>query len=377
MKQASITHIRRGPGAVALTIPAPAMQPLTLWFGQVARHSLLHHTRCMAARREQPCAKLQPRNRWSRRLAAAIAVLIAGSSLHAEDSPPPLSVAILDFQSGANGLEDVGPAISALLQVQLTIHSDAILVERAELNEVLAEQELTLSDAVSTEQAAKVAQLTGAEVLVSGRVFAVQNRIHVVAKVVSASTSRVFGATAAYDKGKPLDDAVEKLGQDVAKILTEKNAELRGGKSLEERVKDKMKALMENREPGKIYVNIPEVIITAAVPDPAAQTEISRTFEQAGWRSVDSAEDADLIIRGEAFAEAAIRRGNLWFTRARLEIKVQDKDHNILLTDRVVCGNVDLAAAVGAKGALQKAGLLAAEPILKSWIGKKEPAEGR
>ena len=163
----------------------------------------------------------------------------------------------------------------------------------------------------------------------------------------------------------------------VAKILTEKSADLRGAKSLEERVIGTMKALMENRDPGKIYINIPEVVITAVVPDPAAQTELARTFEQAGWQSVDSAKDADLIIRGEAFAEAAIRRGNLWFTRARLEIQVHDKENNIILTDRVVCGNVDLAQAVGAKGALQKAGLLTAEPVLKAWIEKSKQPEGR
>ena len=302
---------------------------------------------------------------------ALAACLIAATTLHAEEAPaPPLSAAVLDFQDGANGLDGVGPAISALLQVQLTIHSQAILVERTELNEVLAEQELTLSDAVTPGQAAKVAQLTGAEVLISGRVFAVQNRIHIVAKVISASTSRVFGATAAYDKGKPLDDAVEKLGQDVAKILSEKTTDLRGGMSIEQRVIANMKTLMENREPGKIYVHIPEEIIQTVVPDPAAETELARTFELVGWQSVESAEQADLIVRGEAFAEAAIRRGNLWFSRARLEIKVHDKENNVILTDRVVCGNVDLAQAVGAKGALQKAGLLAAEPVLRAWINR-------
>lgn len=300
---------------------------------------------------------------------ALAACLTVPATLHAQDEPaPPLSVAILDFRDGANGLDGVGPDISALLQVQLTIHSEAVLVERAELNEVLAEQELTLSDAVTPTQAAKVAQLTGAEVLVSGRVFAVQNRVHIVAKVISASTSRVFGATAAYDKGKPLDQAVEKLGQDVAKILTDKPAELRGGKSLEEQTVARFKELMKERTPGKIYVSIPEVIISATVPDPAAQTEIARTFEAGGWEVVDAAGKADLIVRGEAFAESAIRRGNLWFTRARLEFTVTDKAGKVLKTDRVVCGNVDLAQAVGAKGALQKSGLLAAPVALQAWI---------
>ncbi len=308
--------------------------------------------------------------------AVIVALLLPTAATAEEDAPAqPLSVAVLNFQDGANGLDGVGTDISALLQVQLTIQSQAMLVERAELNEILAEQELTLSDGVTPNQAAKVAQLTGAEVLISGRVFAVQNRIHIVAKVISASTSRVFGATSAYDKGKPLDAAVEKLGQNVAKILTEKVIDLRGGKSLEERVIANMKALMENSKAGKIYINIPEVIISATVPDPAAETELARTFEQAGWKSVQSAEEADLVIRGEAFAEAAIRRGNLWFTRARLEMKVYDADKNLILTDRVVCGNVDLSQAVGAKGALQKAGLLAAEPVLKASITKTQQSE--
>lgn len=299
---------------------------------------------------------------------ALAAFLILPTFTLAEEEKPasPLSVAVLNFTSGKDGQEDIGASISALLQVQLTIHSDAILVERAELSEVLAEQELTLSDAVTPIQAAKVAQLTGAEVLISGRIFAVQDRMHIVAKVISSSTSRVFGATAAYDKGQPLDAAVEKIGQDVAKLLTEKNADLRGGQSLEETINAEVAALLKDKPAKKIYVNIPEKIIQATVPDPAAQTEMKRTLEAAGWSVVDSADKADLVIRGEAFAETAIRRGNLWFTRARLEFTVTDASGKILKTDRVVCGNVDLAQAVGAKGALQKAGLLASSGVAKA-----------
>lgn len=306
---------------------------------------------------------------------ALATAFILPAVLSAEEAPaPPLSAAVLNFQDGANGLDGVGTDVSALLQVQLTTHSNAILVERAELSEILAEQELTLSEAVTPAQAAKVAQLTGAEVLISGRVFAVQNRIHLVAKVISASTSRVFGATAAYDKGKPLDEAVAKLGQDVAKILAEKSTDLRGGPSLEETTIAKVKSLMENRKPGRVYVHIPETILQVIVPDPAAQTEIARTLEKAGWQVVESADKADLVIRGEAFAETGMRRGNLWFTRSRLEFKVLAADGKTLKTDRVVCGNVDLTQAVAAKGALQKAGLLAAPAALEAWIeASKKP----
>ena len=305
-------------------------------------------------------------------LALAASILFPATSIAQEEvAASPLSVAVLNFGDGSTDLEGVGTSISALLQVQLTIHSDAILVERAELNEVLAEQELTLSDAVTPTQAAKVAQLTGAEVLISGRVFTVQDRVHIVAKVISSSTSRVFGATAAYDQGKPLDGAVEKLATDVGKILKDKNADLRGGASLEEKTNAEVAALLKDKPAKKFYVNIPESIIQVIVPDPAAQTEIARTLEAAGWKSVATADEAEVIIRGEAFAETAIRRGNLWFTRARLEFTVTNAKGVVLKTDRIVCGNVDLAQAVGAKGALQKAGLMAAPEVAKAALNSK------
>lgn len=318
----------------------------------------------------------------NRRFLPTTALLTACASfltitVRAEEAAPPqpLSAAVLDFKDGSQDLEGVGASVSALLQVQLTVHSDAMLVERAELNEILSEQELTLSDSVTPAQAAKVAQLTGAEVLVSGRVFAVQNRIHLVAKVISASTSRIFGATSAYDKGKPLDSAVEKLGQDVAKILKEKTADLRGGPSLEEQTVAKVKAMLKDQPARRVYINIPEMIVQVIVPDPAAQTELARTFQAAGWQVVESADKADLVIRGEAFSETGMRRGNLWFTRARLEFTVFSADGKTLKTDRVVCGNVDLAQAFSAKGALQKAGLLATPAAAQAWIDSSKKAE--
>lgn len=301
-------------------------------------------------------------------LAVLFSTLFAGGSLAQEPQDVPLSVAVLNFADGDRDLEGTGTSVASLLQVQLTLHSDAVLVERAELDEVLAEQELTLSGTVDNNQAAKVAQLTGAEVLVSGRGFVVQDRVHIVAKIISASSSRVFGATAAYDKGKSLDGAIENLGKDIAKILKEKAADLRGGPSIDERTLKAVKKTLEGVAAGKLYVNIPETIIQATVPDPAAQTEILRAFEEAGWKVVDHENEADMIVRGEAFAETGVRRGNLWFTRARLEFTARDRDGEVIKTDRVVCGNVDLAQAVSSKGALQKAGLLAAPIIASAWV---------
>ena len=301
-------------------------------------------------------------------IVSCLTLLITTQSAKSQDDVKdiPLSAAVLDFQESAANLDGVGSSISALLQAHLTIHSNAILVERAELDEIFSEQELSLSGAVDASQAAKIGQLTGAEVLVSGRVFEVQDRIHIVSKVISSSTSRVFGATASYDRGKPLDNAVEKLSKGLAKLLKEKKADLRAKKSLDKRVAEEMKSLLKDNPKGKIYVHIPETIINTVVPDPAAQTELAKVFQEAGWKQTENREEADLSVTGEAFAETGIRRGNLWFSRARLEIIVKNNEGEIIKSDRVVCGNVDLVQSVSGKGALQKAGLLAAPIVAKS-----------
>jgi len=300
-------------------------------------------------------------------LVLCLALLLPWSAALAEDAAP-LSAAVLDFRDAEPALEGVGVSVATLLQVKLTTVSSAMLVERAGLNEILAEHELTLSDSVAPGQAAKVGQLTGAEALITGRVFNVQNRTHLVAKVISTSSGRVFGATTDFEKGGKLDGAVEALAAKVAKLLKDKVADLRGAKSLEERQLEALKEKMKGQTAPKAYISVKETIIQTFGPDPAAQTELRRTLQAAGWTVVENEDEAAVRIQGEAFAEIGIRRGNLWFTRARLEFTVKDRDGKILATERVVAGNVDLSQLISSKGALQKTGLLASTIAADAWL---------
>jgi hypothetical protein len=298
---------------------------------------------------------------------SSLVILLATAPLVHADAPPPLTAAVLDFKEAADDLAGTGASISALLQVKLSTESESPLVERAELKEVLSEQELTLTDSVSPGQAARLGQLTGAEVLVSGRVFAVQNRVYVVAKMISSSTGRVFGVSADFERQGKIDSAVSSLSTQIAKTLKEKRPELASGRPLEERQLETIQAIMKDHKSPKIHVSIKELILSAPAPDPAAQTELCRTLQAAGWTVVATEQEADLVVTGEAFAETGIRRGNLWFVRARLEFTIKNAAEKILKSDRIVAGNVDLAEAVGNKGALQKTGLLAAAQVAQTW----------
>ncbi|MEI6673767.1 MAG: CsgG/HfaB family protein [Verrucomicrobiota bacterium] len=305
---------------------------------------------------------------------AAIGALAGGplSTAKAENTPP-LSAAVLDFREADPALEGKGASVATLLQVKLSTVSEAMLVERTELNEILAEHELTLSDAVAPAQAAKVGQLTGAEVIITGRVFNIQDRTHLVAKVVSTSSGRVFGATTDFEKNGKLDAAVEALAVKVAGLLKDKVADLRGAKPLEERQLEALKGKLKGQPARKAYISVKEAILQATTPDPAAQTELRRTLQLAGWTIVENEGDAEVLIHGEAFAETGIRRGNLWFTRARLEFTVKDHAGKILATERIVAGNVDLTQLISSKGALQKTGLLASTVAVDAWLASLKP----
>src|SRR6266699_3248383 len=104
-----------------------------------------------------------------------------------------LTIAVFDFESKDEAVRDLGPKISTLVNAVLSAEPQLITVERAELEKALGEQELGLSGTVSSETAAKVGNLTGAKVLVSGRVFKVEKELMIVAKVIGTETSRVYG----------------------------------------------------------------------------------------------------------------------------------------------------------------------------------------
>src|SRR5690349_14887438 len=104
-----------------------------------------------------------------------------------------LTVAVFDFESKDEATHDLGPKVATLINANLSTDPQLETVERAELEKVLGQHELGLSGNVSTETAAKVGHLTGAKVLVTGRVFKADKELVMVAKIIGTETSRVYG----------------------------------------------------------------------------------------------------------------------------------------------------------------------------------------
>lgn len=286
----------------------------------------------------------------------------------------PLTAAVLDFQTSGEKLDKKGSQTAILLGALLSSSPNLIMVERQELEKAFGEQELGLSGTVSADTAAKVGALTGAKVLVTGRLFDVGDKYFLVAKVMSTETSRVYGETATFGDLSALDQAVGELAGKVQGVIEKQAANLVAKvESPEERLA-RLKKFVEGRTLPTVTISVTEQHLSRALIDPAVETEFRLILQQLGFTVIDvssSTQEPDVRITGEAFSEFGARRGNLVSAIARVEIKVVRRDGGALIAvDRQRGVAVDLAENVAAKEALQNAALKLLDrlvPKLANW----------
>lgn len=270
-----------------------------------------------------------------------------------------LPVAVLDLDAADARLKERGSQIALLVTSHLSTLDNVVTVERQELSKLLEEQELGTSGMVSPSTAARIGHLTGARVLVTGRLFTVGKETTAALKVMSTETGRVYGAVESFAADVAPNAPAEKLGAKIAELLQTKRDTLVASVTTDE---DRIAALQRRAAGAKLpalSISIPEQHFGPQAIDPAAATEIGLFLGKAGFPLVtrDAANPADYLIEGEAFSEAGIRRGYLVSCKARVEIKVIAKaSGKILLTDRQQSWSVDAAEHIAAKQALQKAG---------------------
>jgi TolB-like protein len=118
-------------------------------------------------------------------------VLLAGIPARAE-APPPVTIGVLNFDSSYKPLlKDV----TSLVTADLSANPQFTLVERAQLNKVLGEEALGLSGTISADSAARIGQLTGAKILVTGHIFKLNREVVVTASIIGTETGRMFSDT--------------------------------------------------------------------------------------------------------------------------------------------------------------------------------------
>jgi hypothetical protein len=285
---------------------------------------------------------------------------------------PPLSVAILNFQTSGDTLQGKGAEAAGLLNAQLSSAApELVLVEREEIDKVLGEQELGLSGTVTPDSAARLGALTGAKVFITGRLFEADERMYLVAKIIGTETGRVYGESVSFERTVALDKATAELSAKLATDLKTRGDTLVAKVASPAAQLERLKKIVAGHQLPTIGVAIQEQHIGRAVIDPAAQTEMMLLLAQLGFEVLDpqSGRQPDVQITGEAFSELAGRRGNLISCRARVEIKViQLGSGKLLLTDRQTDVAVDLAEQVAGKAALENAAAILLDRIVPKLV---------
>ena len=304
----------------------------------------------------------------------------------AEQAKTSLTVAVLSFHARLPGQPELGVQMGDMLMAVLSSNDQFRLVDRESLNQVLSEQQLSLTGLVSNDQTIKVGKLVGAKLMVSGRAFRIGDKTVITAKILGTETSLVEVLMVKGTRKEAIDELVLALGQKIEERITKSGKKLLG-KDLKK--PDPLPPLITKlKKSGKkpvVAIIVTEEHIAGPRPlrqaiDPAVETELKVIFGKAGFQVKDLAEnelaewakdyvkkgkgawpqgleDVDYIVTGEAFSQFATRIGALVSCTARAEINIiRRADGRIVLAERATTRAIDLAEHISGKTALQKAG---------------------
>lgn len=258
--------------------------------------------------------------------------------------------------------DTLGEEFALLLTEQLSATFGIPLVERAELDKVLSEIELGQSGLVDSSTAGKIGKITGAKVIITGRIFQVQSNIVIVTKIIGVETSRVFAQTVTISKRGSVQEAATLLAVKIAEKLTSKGSTLVAKAEEKLSAVEKLRGLLKNyatEDFPVVSIRIDEMSMDQKVLDPAAETELGFIMQGVGFQLVDPVSTVtppDVQIEGEAFSEFGLRKGNLVSSKGRVEVKVIERlTGRILVVDREVVVAVDLSPEIAGKKAIQNA----------------------
>jgi TolB-like protein len=291
-------------------------------------------------------------------------------SVVAQDATPKptvFSVGVLPF-SETDDTKSLGAPASELLAAQLGMSGNLVLVERSQLDAVLSEQGMGLTGTVDPQSTAKIGNLIGAQILVTGRVFKAGKSTYCIAKAVSVATGRSLPAQTEVN-GDDWMGAATRLATSLDESIAKHSADMAPKSETPEARMERLQKLVAGKTLPKVFVRIPEQHLSRIVPDPAVQTEIEFTLQKLGVTVVTNENDADVIVAGEAFSERAIQLGTLVSCRARCELTLTKKfAPGTKQVNRITIGAVDIAENTAAKQALQNAGAKLADWVVAELV---------
>ncbi len=257
----------------------------------------------------------------------------------------PLTVAVYDFK-GDDGAASYGDNVTTLVTADLTTETNLIMLERAELTKALNEQAFGISGLVSSDAAAKIGQITGAKVLVTGQVIKTgDNHLVIVATIIGTETGRLF-ADKVEGAAEDLSDLTSELSRKIAQTISDQTTNLIT--AIQESSTERLEQIIRNLN----GTNRPSVSLNIFYSHgkgrhaETAEAEFGRILLKAGFAVVDENSDrkSEVEITGLDDTSAGPRQGELFSYRAVIELKIQERrTGDILCFDHQESTAVDAA----------------------------------
>ena len=258
----------------------------------------------------------------------ALAFLLATSAIVHAAPPAALTVAVYDFK-GDGDAASLGDKVTTLVTADLANETNLVMLERADLSKILNEQAFDISGMVSSDDAAKIGQVTGVKVLVAGQVIKTEdNHLVIVASIIGTETGRLFADQVEGAPDKLMDltsDLSRKIAQTISMQAT--NLVAPALESHEERVARIVKSIKGKKRPS-VSIKIQEYNGKGwNWEDQITENELGIILLKAGFKVVDenSDEKPDLQIFGQSNTETGLPRGGLLTGRATVELRIQER----------------------------------------------------
>ncbi len=281
-------------------------------------------------------------------------------------APGAVTVAVLPFSATYYGNQKRETTVHVISE--LSKDQRLALVERADLDKILAEQALDLSRELDAGTAARLGQLSGASVIVTGRIMARTEeggRYHIEARIIETGTGRVF-TTDAEGRSEARARGTWRDLPATCKILSGKITEIivaRAPILIELRPRSRLERIGEivasaGAQRPVVAISLIDMRDNRTMNNSTAETALGLILQKTGFTIVDakSVEKPEIEITGDVTTASGPKRGDLSTARAAVNVKVRHlATGKILAFDRETAEAIELGDAVALDGAVEHA----------------------
>ena len=316
--------------------------------------------------------------------------------------PPLREIHVAVLPIGATREVKIDPeALTDQVHVLMASLPAVTLVDRAEIDKVIQEQELALTGLVDANRAVELGKLLSAQYILVGRASRVGESYYLVLRLIEVETTRQTTISAKGPADLDRADQIDFVRRRGMSVVIENLAEVLPGKirqlqslPLDSETLQRIEELRETLAPFRglrFLVQVPESHVRSSIPDPAAQMMITHFLSSldieflvpkdppGNWKErllqtgVYDGQKIDYLLEGEGVSEFAGRIQGLVSCRARVELRlIKLPGRSIATIERGVGAGVDLTESLSSKTALEKAGLQAIEALLRRAAEKRE-----